>query len=68
MWPIGQISSIITGAEVLLIVQVHHRAGAGNFGGIFTPFYTINFRGWLKSGSARATAASASLAPFHTIH
>ena len=39
------------------------QGGDGEFWGIFTPFYTINFRGGHKSGGARATAASASLAP-----
>ena len=42
--------------------------GDREFQGIFTPFYTINFWGGHKNGGARATAASASLAPFHTIH
>ena len=35
----------------------------GEFRGIFTPFYTIKFRGGHKSGGARATVASPSLAP-----
>ena len=39
------------------------QGGGGEFQGIFTPFYTINFRGGCKSGGARATVASASLAP-----
>ena len=38
------------------------QGGDGEFRGIFTPFYTI-FRGGRKSGGARATVASASLAP-----
>ena len=38
------------------------QGGDGEFRGIFTPFYTINFRGGLKSGGARATVASPSLA------
>ena len=51
-------------------MQVHYRAGAENFGeflGIFTPFCTIDFWGGHQSGGARATAASASLAPLHII-
>ena len=36
---------------------------SGEFRGIFTPFYTINFRGLYKSGGARAPAAPASSAP-----
>ena len=39
------------------------QGGDGEFRGIFTPFYTINFRGGHKSGGARATVASPSLAP-----
>ena len=39
------------------------QSGDGEFRGIFTPFYTINFRGGLKSGGAHATVASPSLAP-----
>ena len=39
------------------------QGGDGEFWGIFTPFYTIIFRGWHKSGGARATVASPSLAP-----
>ena len=39
------------------------QGGDGEFRGIFTPFYTINFRGGSKSGGARATVASPSLAP-----
>ena len=49
-------------------MQVHYRAGTGNFGefrGFFTPFYTINFQGGRKSGGACGTAASASLAPLY---
>ena len=38
------------------------QGGDGEFRGIFTPFYTINFRGGRKSGGARATVASPSLA------
>ena len=41
------------------------QGGDGEFWGIFTPFYTINFRGGHKSGGARATEASASLAPLY---
>ena len=37
--------------------------GDREFRGIFTPFYTINFRGGRKSGGAHATLASPSLAP-----
>ena len=33
------------------------------FRGIFTPFYTINFRGLCKTGGARAPAAPPSSAP-----
>ena len=32
------------------------QGGDGEFWGIFTPFYTINFRGGCKSGGARASA------------
>ena len=39
--------------------------GDGESRGIFTPFYTINFRGGRKSGGAHATVASPSLAPLH---
>ena len=39
------------------------QGGDGEFWGIFTPFYTIKFRGGPKSGGARATVASPSLAP-----
>ena len=35
----------------------------GEFRGIFTPFYTIKFRGLCKSGGARAPAAPTSSAP-----
>ena len=41
------------------------QSGGGEFRGIFTPFYTINFQGGRKSGGACATAASASLAPLY---
>ena len=41
------------------------QGGGGEFRGIFTPFYTINFQGGRKSGGACATAASASLAPLY---
>ena len=44
------------------------QGGDGEFWGIFTPFYTINFRGGHKSGGARATAASATLAPLVIRH
>ena len=37
--------------------------GGGEFRGIFTPFYTIKFRGLCKSGGARAPAAPPSSAP-----
>ena len=33
------------------------QSGGGEFRGIFTPFYTINFRGGCKSGGACASAA-----------
>ena len=39
------------------------QGGDREFRGIFSPFYTINFRGGRKSGGARATVASPSLAP-----
>ena len=39
------------------------QGGGGEFRGIFTPFYTINFRGLCKSGGARAPAAPPSSAP-----
>ena len=39
------------------------QGGDGEFRGIFTPFYTINFQEGLKSGGARATVASPNLAP-----
>ena len=35
----------------------------GEFRGIFTPFYTIKFRGGHKSGGARATVASPTVSP-----
>ena len=35
----------------------------GDFRGIFTPFYTINFLGLCKSGGASAPAAPPSSAP-----
>ena len=35
----------------------------GEIWGIFTPFYTINFRGLCKNGGARAPAAPPSSAP-----
>ena len=37
----------------------------GEFRGILTLFYTINFRGLCKSGGARAPAAPPSSAPMH---
>ena len=60
--------------KIVTIMYIHWRqsalnsAGAlqgrgGEFRGIFTPFYTINFRGGHKSGSARAPAAPPSSAP-----
>ena len=39
--------------------------GDGEFRGIFPPFYTIKFWGQHKSGGARATMASPSLAPLY---
>ena len=39
------------------------QARGGEFWGIFTKFYTINFRGERKSGGAHAPAAPASSAP-----
>ena len=39
------------------------QSGGGEFRGIFTPFYTINFRGLCKTGGARAPAAPPSSAP-----
>ena len=39
------------------------QGGDGEFWGIFTPFYTINFRGLCKTGGARAPAAPPSSAP-----
>ena len=47
-------------------MQVHYRAGAGNFGEFSPPFYTINYLGGnkrTKSGDARAPAAPANSAP-----
>ena len=35
----------------------------GEFWGIFTPFYTINFQGLCKSGGARAPVAPPSSVP-----
>ena len=45
-------------------MQVHYRAGTGNFGK-FSPHFIlcINFRGGHISGGARAIVASPSLAP-----
>ena len=39
------------------------QGGGGEFRVIFTPFYTINFRGLCKTGGARAPAAPPSSAP-----
>ena len=39
----------------------------GEFRGIFTPFYTIKFRGLYKSGGAGAPAAPPSSAPMTII-
>ena len=39
------------------------QSGGGEFRGILTPFYTINFRGLYKSGGARTPAAPPSSAP-----
>ena len=39
------------------------QSGGGEFRGIFTPFYTINFRGLCKTGGARAPAAPPSSSP-----
>ena len=39
------------------------QGGGGEFRGIYTPFYTIKFRGGPKSGGACAPAAPASSAP-----
>ena len=44
------------------------QGGGGEFRGIFTPFYTINFRGLCKSGGARAPAAPPSSAPMVIKH
>ena len=43
------------------------QGGSGEFRGIFTPFYTITFRGLCKSGDARASAAPPSSAPMHIL-
>ena len=42
------------------------QGGSGEFRGIFTPFYAVNFRGLCKSGGARAPAAPPSSAPMYT--
>ena len=39
------------------------QGGGGEFRGIFTPFFTINFREGRKSGGAHAPTAPASSAP-----
>ena len=39
----------------------------GEFRGIFTPFYTINFRGGHKNGGACAPVAPPSLAPMYIL-
>ena len=39
------------------------QGGGGEFRGIFTPFYTMKFRGLCKTGGARAPAAPPSSAP-----
>ena len=58
--------------EVDVVLYKHWRqsalnsAGAlqgGEFQGIFTPFYTINFRGLCKSGGAHAPATPPSSTP-----
>ena len=49
-------------------MQVHYRAGAGNFGEFSPPFYIINFRGLRKSGGACASAAPPSSAPMTISH
>ena len=41
--------------------------GDREFRGIFTPFYTIRFRGGHKSGGPRATVASPSLVPLYIL-
>ena len=43
------------------------QSGGGEFRGIFTPFYTINFRGLCKTGGARAPAAPPSSAPMRIL-
>ena len=40
----------------------------GKFRGIFTPFYTLNFRGGHKSGGAHAPAAPPSSAPMSILY
>ena len=63
-------------SKIYMLEYIHWRrsalnsAGAlqvkgGEFRGIFTPFYTINFRGLCKTGGARAPAAPPSSAPMH---
>ena len=42
--------------------------GDREFRGIFTPFYTINFRGGCKSGGAHAPAAPPSSAPMDIVY
>ena len=44
------------------------QGGGGKFRGIFTPFYTINFRGLCKRGGARAPAAPPSSAPMNIVN
>ena len=62
---------------IVIIIRYHWRrsalnsagalqSGGGEFRGIFTPFYTINFRGLCKTGGARAPAAPPSSAPMLT--
>ena len=41
------------------------QGGGGEFRGIFTPFYTINFWGLCNSGGAHAPAAPPSSAPMN---
>ena len=48
--------------------SVLNSAGELQGGGIFTPFYTINFRGLFTSGGARAPAAPPSSAPMTISH
>ena len=67
-------------SKIYMLEYIHWRrsalnsAGAlqgkgGEFRGIFTPFYTINFRGLCKSGGARAPpAAPPSSAPMLIIY